>query len=364
MSFRRASSPLFAVAVVTSLLAACNRPADADPRTEAPTVSVTQVVSDGEGTQRYTGVVSARVLSDLGFRVAGKVVERLVDVGQSVKRGQPLMRLDGADLSLALDAQAAAVSAARARALQASADEVRLRALVSQGAISTQAYELARAAADSAHALVDAAQAQQRVARNQADYSVLAADADGIVVDALAEPGQVVRAGEPVIRLARAGQREALVSLPETVRPAPGSIAQASLASLPGRTFAAHLRQLSGSADARSRTYEARYVLDGDAAQAPLGATVTVLLSNAKAEGVMRVPLAALHDAGQGTGVWVVNEAGTAVAFRPVTVSRLEAESASISAGLVPGERIVAMGAHLLHEGQTVRVGAPIGGRP
>jgi RND family efflux transporter MFP subunit len=362
MSSRPAS--IAALVAATALLAACSRPADPDPRTEAPTVSVVRVTADGAMTQRYTGVVAARVQSDLGFRVAGKVTERLVDVGQAVRRGQPLMRLDGADLALALDAQAAAVSAARARAHQAQADEVRLRGLVSQGAISTQAYELARAAADSARAQVDAAEAQQHVARNQRGYAVLAADADGVVVDVLAEPGQVVRAGEPVLRLARTGQREALVNLPESVRPAPGSVARASLPGLPGQAFGARLRQLSDAADPHSRTFEARYVLDGAAAQAPLGATVTLQLAASHADGVVHVPLAALHDGGQGHGVWVVDEAGTSVTFRAVTVAQMQAETASVSAGLAPGERIVAMGAQLLHEGQQVRAVAPIGGRP
>ena len=366
MKLRTPPLSLFAAAAVT-LLAACSEPSHPDPRTEAPRVSVTRVQPDHAPAQAYTGVVSARVQSELGFRVAGKVTERLVDVGQTVKRGQPLMRLDRSDLGLALDAQAFTVSALRARAEQTRADEARLRGLVEQGAISAQAYDQAKAGADSAQALLDSAVAQQKVASNAADYAVLTADADGVVVDTLAEPGQVVRAGEPVVRLARAGQREALVNLPESVRPAIGSRAQAALHSHPGVAFPARLRQLSDAADPRSRTYEARYVLEGDAARAPLGATVTLRLNDvvggADGERVC-VPIAALHDAGQGTGVWVLDEQGSAVHFRPVTVARLGDEIASISAGLKAGERIVAMGAHLLQEGRAVRVTDLPGGRP
>lgn len=350
---------VFALPLVLAL-AACTQPAQPDPRTGVPRVAVAVVQQDRAASQSYTGVVTSRVVGDLGFRVAGKVVERLVDTGQTVRRGQPLMRLDAADLDLALAAQAAAVEAARARAVQARADEQRLRGMVEQGAVSAQVRDQAVAGADSAQALLDAALAQQQVARNAAGYSLLVADSDGVVVDTLVEPGQVVRAGEPVVRLARSGAREALVNLPESVRPAVGSGATATLHSLPGTPFKARLRQLSDAADPRSRTFEARYLLDGAAAQAPIGSTVTLALDHMSGDAAgerVRVPIAALHDTGQGPGVWVIEQAGDSsrVAFRPVTVAGLGQDSASISAGLRVGERIVALGAHLLRDGSAVR---------
>lgn len=350
---------VFALPLVLAL-AACTQPAQPDPRTGVPRVAVAVVQPDRAASQSYTGVVTSRVVGDLGFRVAGKVVERLVDTGQTVRRGQPLMRLDAADLDLALAAQAAAVEAARARAVQARADEQRLRGMVEQGAVSAQVRDQAVTGADSAQALLDAALAQQQVARNAAGYSLLVADSDGVVVDTLVEPGQVVRAGEPVVRLARSGAREALVNLPESVRPAVGSGATATLHSLPGTPFKARLRQLSDAADPRSRTFEARYLLDGAAAQAPIGSTVTLALDHMSGDAAgerVRVPIAALHDTGQGPGVWVIEQAGDSsrVAFRPVTVAGLGQDSASISAGLRVGERIVALGAHLLRDGSAVR---------
>jgi RND family efflux transporter MFP subunit len=350
---------VFALPLVLAL-AACTQPAQPDPRTGVPRVAVAVVQPDRAASRSYTGVVTSRVVGDLGFRVAGKVVERLVDTGQTVRRGQPLMRLDAADLDLALAAQAAAVEAARARAVQARADEQRLRGMVEQGAVSAQVRDQAVAGADSAQALLDAALAQQQVARNAAGYSLLVADSDGVVVDTLVEPGQVVRAGEPVVRLARSGAREALVNLPESVRPAVGSGATATLHSLPGSTFTARLRQLSDAADPRSRTFEARYLLDGAAAQAPIGSTVTLALDRMSGDVAgerVRVPIAALHDAGQGPGVWVIEQAGdtSRVTFRPVTLAGLGHDSASISAGLRAGERIVALGAHLLRDGSAVR---------
>jgi RND family efflux transporter MFP subunit len=348
--------------LVALALVGCTQPPAPDPRTGVPRVSMALVQPDRAAMLSYTGVVTSRVVGDLGFRVAGKIVERLVDTGQTVRRGQPLMRLDAVDLDLALDAQAAGVEAARARAVQARADELRLRGLVEQGAVSAQARDQAIAGAESAQALLDAALAQQQVARNATGYTLLMADSDGVVVDTLAEPGQVVRAGEPVVRLARAGAREALVNLPESVRPAVGSAATATLHSLPGARFTARLRQLSDAADPRSRTFEARYLLDGAAAQAPLGSTVTLSLDGAVPRDQVRVPIAALHDAGRGPGVWVIADAadqGSAagvVHFRPVTVARLGQDSASISDGLQVGERIVALGAHLLREGVAVRI--------
>jgi RND family efflux transporter MFP subunit len=335
-------------------LTACSS-AEADPRSAPQYVRTATIADGGAQGQDFTGIVSARVQSDLGFRVAGKIVERLVDTGQAVRRGQALMRIDRTDLGLATIASAGAVEAARARTSQTAADEARYRDLVSAGAISASAYDQAKAAADAARAQLRAAQAEAGVSRNEAGYSVLVADADGIVVETLAEPGQVVAAGQTVVKLARSGAREAVIDLPETVRPAVGSLARASLFGGGART-AARLRQLSGAADPATRTYEARYVLEGAAAQAPLGATVTVSLNQAGAVRAAQVPLAAVHDNGKGPGVWIVRGKQPVVTWRAVRLASIGEETATISGGLQPGERFVALGAHLLHEGQAVRL--------
>jgi RND family efflux transporter MFP subunit len=251
------------------------------------------------------------------------------------------------------------VAAARARAVQAASDEQRLRGLVAAGAISAIAYDQAKAAADAAKAQLEAAEAQARVSKNAAGYAVLTADADGVVVETLAEPGQVVAAGQPVARLAHAGPREATITLPETVRPALGSVARAY--GFDGaKTGQAHLRQLSDAADPRTRTYEAKYVLTGAAAQAPLGSTVVVALpsqSDTAAKGV-EAPIGAIYDTGKGAGVWVVKPGVSTVEWRPVRVSGVSAETVIISDGLRGGEQFVALGAHLLHQGQKVRIQA------
>jgi len=345
---------LLLFSAVSLALSGCAKP-PADPRVDAPLVRVATVGATGEATREFTGIVSARVLSDLGFRVPGKIVERLVDTGQVVRRGQPLMRIDRTDLALATVAQAGSVAAARAKALQTAADEKRYRDLVSAGAVSASAYDQAKAAADAAKAQLDAAQAQAGVARNEAGYSVLLADAGGVVVETLAEPGQVVTAGQTVVRLAHSGPREATISLPETIRPAIGSTASAAIFNA-DTSGAARLRQLSNAADPQTRTFDARYVLEGAAANAPLGATVTIGLADAKSAGAMEAPLSALFDNGHGPGVWIVAGSPLQVRWRPVRLSGLGDETATITGGLRSGERFVALGAHLLHQGEAVRI--------
>jgi RND family efflux transporter MFP subunit len=345
---------LGAAAIGAFFLRAQEASALGDPRLEPPVVRLVTAVQ-GTGSERgFTGIIAAKVQSNLGFRVAGKIVERLVNVGQQVKAGQALMRIDETDLRLALTAKRNAVAAARALYVQTEADERRYAKLVSDGWTSRQRYEQAKAALDTAEAQLAAAEAAARVAENEATYSVLVADADGTVVEALAEPGQVIAAGQTVVRLAQAGPREALVALPETIRPAIGSLAEASMYRSNGQRYAAYLRQLSDSADPQTRTYEARYVLDGEAAAAPLGATVTIRLANQASRPEVQVPLGAVLDDGGKTGVWVLDSATSTVRFQPVKLVRMSGETAVIS-GLSSGESIVSLGAHLLQEGARVR---------
>jgi RND family efflux transporter MFP subunit len=354
MSRLNNAGPALLLGALSLSLSGCGK-APADPRTGPPLVRVATAGNAAQAEREFTGIVSARVQSDLGFRVPGKVVARLVDTGQAVHRGQPLMRIDRTDLALATVAQAGTVAAARAKALQTAADEKRYRDLVSAGAVSASTYDQMKADADAAKAQLEAAEAQAGVARNQAGYSVLLADADGIVVETLAEPGQVVAAGQTVVRLAHAGPREATISLPETIRPAIGSTASASVFSS-NVSGTARLRQLSNAADAQTRTFDARYVLEGAAASAPLGATVTIHLADTKAAGAMDVPLAAIFDNGHGPGVWIVTGSPLQVAWRSVQLAGLGEETATITGGLRSGERFVALGAHLLHQGEVVRV--------
>ena len=200
-----------------------------DPRLQSPRVEIFKAKAAGSNSRTFTGIVEARVQSDLGFRVGGKILERSVNVGQRVQKGQILMRLDPEDLRLSAAAQQANVEAARAKYTQAKADETRSAMLVKSGVISRREYDQDRAALDSAKAQLEAAEAQARVSNNSSEYAVLLADADGVIVRTLSEPGQVVAAGQTVIQLAHDGPREALINLPEGVRPDLGTIASARL---------------------------------------------------------------------------------------------------------------------------------------
>ncbi len=287
-----------------------------DPRTAPPLVKVAEAKKTETAERSFTGTVASRVQSNLGFRVPGKIVQRLVDVGQQVKQGQALMRIDETDLQLALTAKRNTVIAARAVLIQAEADEKRYAALVKNGLAATpQRYEQAKAALDTASAQLAAAEADAKVAENEATYAVLLADSDGTVVDILGEPGQVATAGQTVVQLAQAGPREAVVWLPETLRPGTGSEAEAVVYGGDGLSGKVRLRQISDAADPQTRTYEARYVLDGAAASAPLGSTVTVKIHDATRQSEVAVPIGAILDDGSRTGVWVINGATSTVDF-------------------------------------------------
>ncbi|TAL55280.1 efflux RND transporter periplasmic adaptor subunit [Pandoraea sp.] len=358
MRRRRIASSV--ICLLPLALTACGNKHISDPRTETSVVGAALVTAAPTVSLSFTGVVGARVVSDQGFRVSGKLLQRLVDTGQTVKRGQVLMRIDPIDLRLDAHALSESVAAARARAKQTAHDEARYRGLVAAGAVSASAYDQIKAAADSAQAQLAAVEAQADVAKNAANYAVLRADADGVVVDTRAEPGQVVSAGQVVVRLAHAGPREAIVDLPETLRPIIGSTADATLYGRDRLTVPARLRQLSDAADPLTRTYEARYVLTGALAKAPLGATVTIRIPEHQnaVQADMQVPIGAVFDPGHGPGVWTITGHPAHVAWRPVKVLGLTDGTARIEStagGLKIGDQVVALGAQLLHNGEEIR---------
>lgn len=337
-------------------LSACS-PAETAVVPDPPLVQIMEAAPGAAAVARFTGVVRARTESNLGFRVGGKIFERLVDPGDHVGFGQPLMRLDRTDFSLALNAARASVEAARAQMIKAKADEERSRKLVGDGWTSKQTYDQNKAAADAAIAQFANAEAQASQIANQAGYSELQADADGVVMEVPSEPGQVVAAGQTVVRLARDGSREAEVFLPEGSRHLASGTASATLYSEGEKTYPARLRELSATADPATRTYRARYILSGGGETAPLGATVTLRLKPAepKATASVSVPLGALFDHGGGPAVWRYDADTQTVNAQPVAVARMSEERAELASGLKPGDRIVALGAHLLKAGQKVR---------
>jgi RND family efflux transporter MFP subunit len=252
-------------------------------------------------------------------------------------------------------AQAESVTAARAFARQTAEDEARYRDLVAGGAVSASAYDKVKAAAESAAAQLSAAEAQAEVARNESNYAVLFADVDGVVVETLVEPGQVVAAGQVVVRVARSGSREAVIELPETLRPVIGSTGRATLYGS-GLSGTATLRQLSNAANPQTRTFEARYVLDSSLTSAPLGSTVSVHIADPRPVQSVQVPIGALFDAGKGAGVWLIEGDSPRATWRSVRVASLSDGRAQVLGDLKEGDRVVALGAHLLREGEQIRL--------
>jgi RND family efflux transporter MFP subunit len=360
LSSRYQLSLLIGALVVIAGVALLGRDNQLSVDTTSPRlVSAYTVRSARDDSMEYTGVIHARTESNLAFRVPGKIIEKLVKAGDHVKRGQALMRLDPTDLRLAANAAQAAVEAVRAQNKRALADELRQRGLVAIKAVSVQEYDQAKSAADATTAQLNSAVDYARQRENELGYAVLRADADGVIMERPADVGQVVSPGNVVVRLAHDGPREAVVDFPEGEEQLARSKATASLYADPGQSFPAKLRELSAMADPLTRTYQARYRLGGFGANAPLGATVTVHLDGENtngAEKLYEIPIGALYDGGAGTSVWVINPDTSTLSRRAVEVAKLGSETALVSKGLKPGELIVALGAHLVKEGERVKV--------
>ncbi|MGQ0511813.1 MAG: efflux RND transporter periplasmic adaptor subunit [Betaproteobacteria bacterium] len=347
---------LVAVAAA-ALLAGCGR--EPVPRTEEARPVRVVTVGAGQATRsfEFSGEIRARHETRLGFRVGGKIVERLVEVGALVKPGQHLARLDVSDLALAAASAKAQAASLEAERDLAAADLKRYRDLREKNFISQAEYERRASALATAEARLEALRAQHRQAANQAGYAVLAADTAGVIVGLEAEAGQVVAAGQTVVRVARLGEMEVAVAVPESER---GFVERATsfaitLNALPGRSWKGRLRELSPAADPAARTYAARVsVLDaGEALE--LGMSARVAASANGGGSRIEVPIAALSAKGDKPEVFVVDGKGQ-VQPRAVKTAGISGERVVIESGLVPGEVVVAAGAQLLRAGQRVRV--------
>ncbi|MBR0659361.1 efflux RND transporter periplasmic adaptor subunit [Neoroseomonas oryzicola] len=307
-----------------------------------------------EQPRAFAGVVKARREADIAFRAGGRVQARLVDVGTIVAAGQELARLDPADIALSVRAAEADLAAAEAEFRRAAADAARSRTLLAAGHVAAAYDDQRQATARTAEERVASARAGLDLARNRLGYTVLRAPTDGVVTALVAEVGQVVAEGQPVMRMADPAERELLVQVPEGALPGlAGAEAQAVLWARPGEPVAARLREVSPQADAMLRTYAVRFSLPAAPDWAALGMTGTIRL-RAESEPVALLPASALHDRGQGPMVWKVQ--GERVVAVPVEVARLGETQVALRGALAEGDRIVALGPQLLDPGTTVRV--------
>jgi RND family efflux transporter MFP subunit len=326
---------------------------------EAPTpVRVQRIAMEAATEARaYTGVVRARYETDLGFRVAGKIVERLVNIGDRVKKDQMLARLDPTDFGLAVGSSEAELAAARSSLVQAAAEEGRFGKLVGQSWVSPASYEQKKAAADEARGRVERAERTLGTARNQLAYTELRANEAGIITALPVEMGQVVAVGQLVARLAQLTEREVVVAIPESrLDDARASDVSVELWADGSRRYRAALREFSPQADPVTRTYQARFTIEPADDAVVLGMTATVRLVTKESRAVVRLPLGAIYNDGSGASVWVVTADGAHLHRAFVDVIEYRQNDLLIANSLSSDERVVALGAQLLDEGRLIRI--------
>lgn len=321
---------------------------------------LTQTVVPGAGTTRdvYSGEVRARHEADLAFRVGGKIVSRGVDAGARVAKGAILARLDPEDAQLAAQAAAAQLASAESELALAQAEMERHADLLARRFISQSAYDARHNAYNGARARAEQARSQAGITSNQAAYTTLVADTDGVVISVSAEPGQVVAAGQPVLRLARAGEKEVVVNAPEgqVGRFKPGRAVAVSLWADPSSVFPGRVREIAGGADPVTRTYAVRVSVPTAPSAVQLGMTASVLFSSTVDPALVVLPLTALARDGTQAAVWIVDPASSKVKRRTVSVGQFREDGVTITAGLHPGDVVVTAGVHKLRPGQQVRV--------
>jgi RND family efflux transporter MFP subunit len=348
-----------AIATLGLIVAAAIAPGRNDvaaPEPVRPVKAMTVKLGEQASRSSYPGTVQPRHQSTLAFRVSGRVTKRLVDVGATVEAGTVLATLDREDLELSLRSAQAQLASAKADLVQAELDLKRYEQIRNSPAFSQSVYDKRLSTSNMAAARVHDADAQVKLRQNQRGYATLVADAPGVVTSARAEAGQVVGAGEAVFTVARAGDLEIAVSVPEQrVAELKDSPARVSLWTQPGTLLTAHLREVGASADPVTRTYDVRYVLDDMPADLQLGMSASVILERRGVGQLAELPLTAIFQTGHAPAVWVLTADNT-LAKRLVVVAAFRSETAVVQSGLKDGDVVVTAGVHRLDEGQHVRV--------
>jgi RND family efflux transporter MFP subunit len=347
---------LVAVAAALAMIAACAKQ-EPQPDPVRP-VALIEVTTGGTAAASvFAGEVKPRHEADLGFRIAGKVIVRSVDIGAHVRKGDVLARIDPSDVGLQAEAAKAAVAAARTELAFAQAEYDRYQGLFAQKFVSASALDQKKNAFETARAKLAQADAQLAVSRNQTAYATLVADRDGVVTTVSVEPGQVVAAGQTVIKLAGEDEREVAIAVPENrlaeLKSAP-SLAVALWAH-PGRLYRAKVREIAPAVDATTRTFAVRVsVIDADSSLA-WGMTANVVVPTQAAADTVLLPLTAIYRDDDRPAVWVYETQTQQVALRPITVAQYREDGVLVRDGLREGELVVAAGVHKLTEGQKVR---------
>jgi len=355
--------PLVSLAVLAALGVAVSACSEAKTETVAEVVrpvKVVEITDAGPARQlSYSGAVKARTEMNLGFRVAGKITERLTNIGDKVKPGDVLARVDSTDYQLAVTSAEANLEAAQKQVETAGLASKRAEQLFAKQFASEAQRDQASLAYKQAVSQRDAAISNLQQAQNQVNYTELRADRMGIVTAISADTGQVVAAGTPVVAVAVDGEKEVQIAVPEQeiAQFQPGKAVKVSFWSDSELVLDGKVREVAGSADQQSRTFSVRVSLPEDK-RVLLGMTATVKAAVESHERLISVPLSALAEQGGRKIVWVVNENGATVHARGIEVASFSEDGVRISHGLQPGDIVVAAGTQFMAENLKVKLPA------
>lgn len=348
---------LLLAALPAASLSACQPEADTSPPQVRPVRTVTVVKRDVGETVSYTGRIQAENETRLAFRISGRMVERPINVGDHVDPGQVVARLEPQDELNALRTAQASVAAAQGQLNQAQSTFDRQKTLLARDIASRAQFEQAESALKTARAQLDTAEAQLKAAKDRVSYTELRVDAGGTVVATGAEPGEVVQAGQMIIRVARKDGRDAVFDVPaQLLRSAPSDpVITVSLTDDPAVTATGRVREVSPQADPVTRTFEVKVGLTDPPAAMRLGSTVVGRMKLDTAP-VIEIPATALTESDRRPAVWVVDPKDMTVSLRNVEVARNDPATVAIADGLDTGEIVVTAGTQALHPGQKTRL--------
>jgi len=366
VSHPRLRSRAVPLLVLSLALAACSKP---EPVADAPReVVVLQAQPRAAMLPLHLQAeVQSRYATAMSFRIAGQLVERRVHLGDVVRRGQVVARLDPSDADQNAASARADLEAARQHLKAAQKQLQRDTEQAREHLVSTQQLEQSQDAFSAAQSQFKAAQARAAVAGNQRDYTTLVAQHDGVISAEQANTGDVLAAGQPVFSLAWSGAVDVVTDVADSqvAGIAPGAAASVTLSALPGRNFAGTVREVSPAADPQSRTYRVKITLEQADAALRLGMTGNVVITpvppgkSSPAEPVMQLPATALFHQGDKPALWIVGADGK-LELRAVTVVAYGERSIGVSQGVAASDKVVVQGVHTLTAGEKVKPVAPL----
>ncbi len=346
--------PLVAAALVLAL-AACDQAEKAAPRAGRPVPVVKVEASKLPGGVALSGEIQAEKTVSLAFRIAGRIAERAVNVGDRVAAGQIVARLDRTIETNAVAAARAALEAARGEVVTARSTFERQERLMGQGFTTRPRFDAAQKAQETAQAALENAEAQLELAQDRLGFTDLRADVAGMVTARSAEPGEVVQPGQPIVQIAREDGRDAVFNVPARLleSKAGDPVVRVVLAEAPGVSATGRIREIAPQADPVTRTFQVRVGLQDPPEAMRLGSTVVGSVETAST-AIMSIPATALTQSGLSPAVWIVDPATSTVSLRPIDILRFDPDHVIVSQGLLPGETIVSGGIQALHPGQRV----------